>query len=79
MEKELLGGVSIVLVLLFIVWYLLIIVQGFFAYGTAYRKTKANGDNGLALYGWLFLYALAGVIPGLGIYFWIQSKKTGFR
>lgn len=65
--------------LIFLVWYVLIIVQGLLAIGTAYRKTKANGDNGVSLYGWSIVYGLASFIPYLGIYFWKQSKKPDFK
>ena len=49
-------------------------MQGFLAYGTAYRHTKRGGDDGLALFGWMFVFGLAAVIPGLGYYLWNQSK-----
>ena len=55
-------------------WYAVAIVQEFMAYGTAYRKTRDNGDNGVSLYGWMIVYSLAAIIPGLGIYLWIKSK-----
>lgn len=55
-------------------WYLILIVQGFFAYGTAYRLTKKGGDNGVALFGWFFVMSLASMIPGLGIYLWFRNK-----
>jgi heme A synthase len=61
------------------VWYILIIVQAFLGMGTAYRKTKANGDNGVSLYGWSLAYGLAAFVPYLGIYLWQQSKKPDFR
>ncbi|MGL4695508.1 hypothetical protein [Enterococcus larvae] len=65
--------------LLGIVWYIVIIVQGFLALGTAYRKTKANGDNVVSLYGWSILYGLAAVIPYLGYHLWKQSKEYDFK
>lgn len=37
-------------------WYILIIVQAIMGYGTAYRKIKANGDNGVSLFGWMIVY-----------------------
>jgi hypothetical protein len=58
-----------------LIWYIVYIVQAFFAYGTAYRYTKNGGDNGVALFGWLLLFGLASIIPGLGIYLWYKSKK----
>ena len=60
--------------LILILWYLVFIVQGFFGYGTAYRLTKSGGDNGVAMWGWLFLMSLAAIIPGLGIWLWIKYK-----
>ncbi len=60
---------------LLIVWYAFTIIQEFLAYGTAYRQTKAGGDNGIALFGWLLLFILASVVPGLGIYLWRKSKE----
>ena len=59
-----------------VLWEILYIVQMFMAYGTAYRKTKANGDNGVSLFGWLIAYGFAAIIPGLGIYLWSRSKKV---
>ncbi|GFH41696.1 hypothetical protein Hs30E_02470 [Lactococcus hodotermopsidis] len=67
-------GADIFLILLFTIWYVLTIVQIFFALGTAYRRTKRGGDNGVALYGWMFVYALASMVPGLGIWLWLKSK-----
>jgi hypothetical protein len=61
---------------LLIMWYVIVAVQGIMAYGTAYRKTKSGGDNGVALWGWLLVYDLAAIIPGLGIYLWNKSKKA---
>ena len=58
-----------------IAWYVLYIVQAFLSYGTAYRKTKANGDNGVSLFGWMLLYMIASMVPGLGIYLWKKSKE----
>lgn len=43
--------------------------------GPAYRYTKNGGDNGIALFGWMLLFGLASLIPGLGIYLWYKSKK----
>ena len=61
--------------LIFIVWYIVMIVQMFMAYGTAYRSTKKGGDDGIALFGWMIVYMFAAVIPGLGIYLWKESKR----
>ena len=58
--------------LLIIIYYITVFVQMFLAYGTAYRLTKAGGDNGVALWGWLFVMTLAAIIPGLGIYLWFK-------
>ena len=61
--------------LIMIIWYIVYVVQIFFAYGTAYRYTKKGGDNGVALFGWMLVFMLASAIPGLGIYLWHKSKK----
>lgn len=70
---------NVLLSLIIFAYYIVAIVQAFLAYGTAYRKTKANGDDGSSLFGWLILYRLAAVIPYLGIYLWKESKKSSFR
>ena len=59
---------------LVVLWQLIVTVQGFFAYGTAYRLTREGGDNGVSLFGWLFLIGLASLIPGLGIYLWYKCR-----
>ena len=61
-------------VILFVLWYIVIFVQEFMAYGTAYRLTKNGGDNGVALFGWMIVFGLAAIIPGLGIYLWVRYK-----
>ena len=58
-------------------WWALTIVQTFMGYGTAYRLTKTGGDNGIALFGWMFVMSLAAIIPGLGIYLWYKYKDEG--
>lgn len=65
--------------LIFIIWYIIAIVQAFLGLGTAYRKTKANGDNGVSLYGWIIVYGLAALVPYLGFYLWKESKEENFR
>ncbi|MCI8594844.1 MAG: hypothetical protein HFF09_06270 [Oscillospiraceae bacterium] len=60
---------------LLILWRLIVIVQTFFAYGTAYRLTKNGGDNGISLFGWLIVFGLAALIPGLGIYLWLRYRE----
>lgn len=57
-----------------VLWYLASIVQSFLAFGTAYRLTKNGGDNGVSLWGWMFVLSLASWIPGLGIYLWFKHK-----
>ena len=69
------GFVGLPLNFISVIWYLISVVQMFMAYGTAYRKTRAGGDNGAALFGWLFVYNLAAIIPGLGIYLWNKSRR----
>lgn len=49
-------------------------VQYYLAFGTAYRRTRRGGDNGLALFGWLIAYSLAALVPGLGFYLWVRSN-----
>ena len=62
--------------IILLIWYVVWIVQAIMGYGTAYRKTKANGDNGVSLFGWMIVYcSLAALVPGLGIYLWIKSKE----
>ncbi len=58
-----------------LLWYLVVLVQNILSIGTAYRLTKRGGDNGVALFGWLFVMELASFIPGLGIYLWIKYKE----
>ena len=58
-------------------WYLVTLVQLFMGYGTAYRYTKVNGDNGVSLFGWLIVMQLAAIIPGLGIWLWFRSADLG--
>ena len=58
-----------------ILWQITVVVQSFFAYGTAYRLTKRGGDNGVALFGWFFVIGLASAIPGLGIYLWYKYRE----
>ena len=67
---------NLICVLVMLAWYVLVIVQMFLAYGTAYRKAKANGDNGVSLFGWLIVYELAALVPYLGFYLWGKSKDT---
>lgn len=52
------------------IWYVIVVVQEFLAFGTAYRLTKKGGDNGVALFGWMLLMNFAALVPGLGIYLW---------
>lgn len=60
--------------LIFLLWQLIIIVQGLFSYGTAYRLTRDGGDNGVSLFGWFFVLQFASLIPGLGIYLWFKYR-----
>lgn len=61
--------------LLSILYYIITVVQSILNYGTAYRLTKKGGDNGVALFGWLFILEFAALIPGLGIYLWYRHKE----
>jgi len=60
---------------IFIVWNVIVFVQGILAYGTAYRKTKKGGDDGVALFGWMIVYGFAAIIPFLGYYLWKKNKE----
>ena len=51
-------------------------VQMFFSYGTAYRLTKSRGDNGIALFGWMFVLSFASIVPGVGIFLWFKFRNT---
>jgi len=57
-----------------VLWYILYFVQVLLSYGTAYRLAKTGGDNGVSLYGWLFLTHLASLVPGVGIYLWYKYR-----
>jgi len=62
--------------IIFVIWYIIVMVQTFLAYGTAYRLTKLNGDNGVSLFGWMLLMSLASAIPGLGIFLWYRFRDA---
>ncbi len=62
------------MVLLYL-WYIITFVQECFSYGTAYRLTKRNGDNGVSLFGWMIALTFASMVPGLGIYLWYKYKE----
>jgi hypothetical protein len=64
------------MIILYIIWQILYAIQLFLSYGTAYRLTKNGGDNGVSLFGWLFVLSLASAIPGLGIYLWDKYKDS---
>jgi len=55
-------------------WYILYFVQLLLGYGTAYRLTRAGGDNGVALFGWMIVTALVALIPGAGIWMWYKYR-----
>jgi len=59
---------------IYFLWIICTFVQTFMAYGTAYRFTKRGGDNGIALFGWMIVFSLAAMIPGLGIWLWVKYK-----
>ena len=59
-----------------ILWYIIYFIQFFLGFGTAYRLTKENGDNGVSLWGWMLLIGLASLIPGLGFYLWSKYKES---
>jgi len=57
-----------------LLWHVIMIVQMFFGYGTAYRLTKNGGDNGVSLFGWMIVVSLAALVPGLGIWLWFKYR-----
>ena len=59
-----------------IIWAIIVPVQMILGYGTAYRYTKRSGDNGVSLFGWLFVFGLAACVPGLGFYLWHINKEA---
>ncbi|MCL2361740.1 MAG: hypothetical protein FWC73_08015 [Defluviitaleaceae bacterium] len=61
-------------IFLLVIWYIVLIIQMFLGYGTAYRLTRDGGDNGASLFGWLFAIGLAAIIPGLGFYLWNKYR-----
>lgn len=65
----------VIAIVVYAVWYVIFMVQGVLAYGTAYRLTKRGGDNGVALFGWTLVIGLASIVPGLGIYLWIRNRR----
>jgi hypothetical protein len=60
--------------MILVLWQVITVVQSILSYGTAYRLTKNGGDNGVSLFGWLFVLNLASMVPGLGIYLWFKYK-----
>ncbi|MCL2574951.1 MAG: hypothetical protein FWE33_00825 [Defluviitaleaceae bacterium] len=60
--------------ILMIVWWLVTIVQTFLNYGTAYRLTRDNGNNGASLFAWMLLLSFAALIPGLCIFLWWKFR-----
>jgi len=64
------------MILLALLWYVCVFVQSLLGLGTAYRLTKNGGDNGVALWGWLFLMNLVALIPGLGFYLWHKYRDA---
>ena len=59
---------------IYFLWTICTFVQALMGYGTAYRFTKRGGDNGVALFGWMIVFSLAAMIPGLGIWLWVKYK-----
>lgn len=60
-------------------WIICCWVQMFLGLGSAYRYAKKGGDNGIALFGWMFVFNCAALVPGLGIYFWNKTRKAGSK
>jgi len=67
--------IMLVLLTMYVLWMIVGVVQSFLAYGTAYRATKRGGDDGVSLFGWMLLFGVASLVPGLGIYFWYQYRE----
>ena len=61
--------------MLIFAWICIILYQCFLGYGTAYRLTKEGGDNGVALFLWVFAMSLAAIVPGLGFYLWHKYRN----
>jgi hypothetical protein len=70
---ELLTGNVVGMILVF-AWVTIYYIQMFLGFGTAYRLTKRGGDSGVALFGWLFVFAFVSGIPGLGIFLWCKYR-----
>jgi hypothetical protein len=60
--------------ILVLLWRIIVIIQNILSFGTAYRLTKNGGDNGVSLFGWMFVLGIASLVPGLGIYLWVKYK-----
>ena len=56
-------------------WFSVMIWQSILGYGTAYRFTKKGGDNGIALFGWVVVFSIAAIVPGLGFYIWHKYRN----
>jgi len=55
-------------------WSICTVVQTYLGFGTAYRLTKAGGDNGVSLFGWMIVTNLVAMVPGLGIWMWFKYR-----
>ena len=70
------NGAEVIFWIIYFIWIAVYMVQIFLGYGTAYRKTKQGGDNGLALFGWCIVFCnFAALVPGLGIWLWYRNKE----
>ena len=65
-----------IILVIYFLWLLLFVIQGYLGYGTAYRLTKRGSDNGVALFGWMIVTGLAALVPGLGIWLWIKYRDS---
>jgi len=62
---------------IFWIWAIIVFIQTFLNFGTAYRLTKRGSDSGIALWGWLLVLNWAAAVPGLCIYLWHKYKDEG--
>lgn len=59
-----------------LIYAILVLVQSFMAFGTAYRWTRNMDGNGIVLFFCLLLCQLMAWVPGLGIFLWVKSLDS---
>jgi hypothetical protein len=72
--EPMIGSFGTIFLVIYLIWSIIYVIQAFFGYGTAYRFTRDRGNNGVALVGWLIVFTLAAIVPGLGIYLWAKYR-----